>query len=97
MAKGKKEQELISWIEWQKQVYLGRARESAGVYPRISSIACPGGRRKFGVWRDCAKPLIATEIVIDCGVERRRVMYCERCKQWYCALTGKEARGNGAA
>lgn len=83
--------ELIAWLEWQKQVYLGRARESVGEYPRPSGIACPNGKRRFGFWVECRRELTATEIVIDCGVEQRRVLYCPKCKKWFCAMTGRDA------
>ena len=83
--------ELISWIEWQKQVYLGRARESLGAFPRPSGVECPNGKRVLGFWRDCKDELTDTEIVVDCGVEQRRVLYCPRCKGWFCKLTGREA------
>lgn len=88
---------MKTWLEWEELVKEGVAKEPSGefhspiiVFYRPSDIECPVHFRVGGKWRQCKAKLNETNIIVECGTERRRVMKCPVCDKWSCRLCGKE-------
>jgi hypothetical protein len=87
---------LISWIEWQKKAWSDAAVESKEEFPRSfcilirpSGIECPNIHKTQKYTRACRANLMDTNILVECGSERRRVVHCEVCSWWGCRLMGE--------
>lgn len=88
---------LISWVEWQKAAWAQSCVESGEGFPlhssvrtRPSGIECPNTYVLGTSVRPCRANLLDTNIVVECGTEKRRVVHCEVCCWWGCRLVGVE-------
>ena len=89
--KREEKEEVVLWADWQKKAWAGAVAEYTEAQPDGPIIECPNRIKAwYAPWRKipCKGRLVDTEIVIQCGSERRRITRCKRCKEWFCRLCG---------